>query len=453
MQLKFGTDGVRGIANETLTAEFAVRLGRACATKLSELCESDWCIGWDTRMSSEMLASAFCAGVASAGRNITALGTTPTAAIALACLSHGLPGAMVTASHNPYTHNGIKIFGPDGVKLQDDVEESIEQLVSGDAGTSSSTDIGRIRWSAVQDLRDEYKGWLVGRASAIDASALRIALDCANGAAFEVAPAAIMATSADLSPIAVRPDGKNINDECGSTHLEGLRERVTTGGLDFGLALDGDADRLLAVDARGRDVSGDEIIAILAQHRVKHGTLSKGGVVVTEWSNLGLQKSLDRAGIRVRVCGVGDKAVAEAMAQTGYALGGEQSGHIIMSDLLPVGDGVSTAIELIAAVVDAGAPLSELAASTMTRMPQQTWYVSLSSPPAQLVQDLRAEHQAINNALGESGRLILRPSGTEPSVLRIMAEAGDGARVPQVIEHVLGLLEPYLTAPPKRVAG
>jgi phosphoglucosamine mutase len=443
MLLKFGTDGVRGVANTTLTAEFAVLLGRASATILGE---REWFIGWDTRMSSEMLVGAFCAGAASAGKTITTLGEVPTAAVALSCRSHRLPGAMVTASHNPYEDNGIKIFGPTGVKLQDETERRIEALISSGGGHISEKDVGRIRWNAPKALREEHKSWLAERAQAIDASELRIALDCANGAAYKVAPGAIKATSAAVSVIASRPDGRNINRKCGSTDLERLKKIVAQRDLHFGLALDGDADRLLAVDAKGTKVNGDEIIAILAQYRAKRGTLAKSGVVVTEWSNLGLKKSLNRAGIDVKVCDVGDRAVAEAMKQTGFVLGGEQSGHIIMSDLLPVGDGVSTAIELIAAVVDAGLPLSELAANSMTKLPQRTKNIFVTSPPALIVEKLKDEREAINEALEGTGRLVLRPSGTE-SVVRIMAEAEDRTRVSQVIGHMVELLKPYSSEP------
>jgi phosphoglucosamine mutase len=441
MPLKFETDGVRGLANAELTAEFALLLGRASANVLGA---NEWLIGWDTRISSEMLVGAFCAGVASAGKNITALGETPTAAVALSCRSHSFPGAMVTASHNPYTDNGIKIFGPTGTKLHKDVEGDIEHHISGGRPSASEYEIGRIRWTAPPELRDEHAQWLLDRAKSMDANKLRIALDCAHGAAYKVAPEAIAATGAEVLPIAVNPDGSNINHECGSTHPETLKKEVTSRGLDFGLALDGDADRLLAVDANGIEVDGDEIIAILARHRQKHGMLPGHGVVVTEWSNLGLIRSMRNAGIKVSVCKVGDKAVAEAMERTGFVLGGEQSGHIIMNDLLPVGDGISTAFELIAAVTDAGLPLSDLAARSMTKLPQQTKNVSLTASPVLVIERLKDEQYAINESLGERGRLVLRPSGTEASVLRIMAEADDRTGVTQVIDRVLELLGPYL---------
>jgi phosphoglucosamine mutase len=442
MLLKFGTDGVRGVANTTLTAEFAVLLGRASAMRLGE---SEWLIGWDTRLSSEMLAAAFCAGVASAGKNINSLGATPTAAVALSCSTHRMPGAMVTASHNPYMDNGIKIFGHDGVKLRDDIEREIERLALTGGGEVSEGIVGSIRWNIPAELRDEHETWLARRARAIGASGLRIALDCANGAAYRVGPAAIMATGADVTPMGCSPDGRNINDGCGSTHLAALKETVTRDGLDMGLALDGDADRLLAVNAGGETVDGDEIIAILALHRAKQGTLAGNGVVVTEWSNEGLLRGLRGAGMEVSICKVGDKAVAEAMEQTGFVLGGEQSGHIIMKDLLPVGDGISTAIELIAAVVEAGLPLREVARRSMTKRPQVTEPVGVTAPPGLVVKELEHELVAIRRSLGESGRLVLRPSGTE-DVVRIMAEDDDRARVSAAIASVVDLLSPYARA-------
>jgi phosphoglucosamine mutase len=439
MPLSFGTDGVRGEANIDLTAEFAVLLGRASAVKLRR---GDWLIGWDTRMSSEMLAGAFCAGVASAGRNITALGEVPTAAVALSCRKRKMPAAMITASHNSFTDNGIKIFGPAGVKLPEKTEREIEFLMQASGGKVSRDVIGRIRWQTPKDLREEHENWLVERAQAIDAGGLRIALDCANGAAYKVAPVAIRATGARVTPLAVDPDGSNINRNCGSTHLDSLKEEVLQHDLDFGLALDGDADRLLAIDAKGKKVDGDEIIAILAHHQMKHRTLAGHGVVVTSWSNQGLIRSLQDAGIEVKVCEVGDKFVAEAMKHTGFVLGGEQSGHIIMSDFLPVGDGISTAIELIAAVVEAGRPLAEVASRSMRKFPQLEKNIHVTSSPALVVRELEEERRAISNSLGKSGRLVLRPSGTE-WVVRVMAEAEDGASLPAAIGRMEKRLKPY----------
>jgi len=449
MLLRFGTDGVRGQANTELTAEFAVLLGRASAVILSR---GQWLIGWDTRMSSEMLAGAFCAGVASAGGNITALGETPTAAVAMSCRKREMPGAMITASHNSFEDNGIKIFGPDGVKLPEDVERDIEALMQAGGGPVSSGTVGRIRWQSPKQLREEHTNWLVERAAAIDARGLRIALDCANGAAFKVAPMVTKATGATVTPLACDPDGSNINLNCGSTYLNTLKGEVIQHGLDFGLALDGDADRLLAVDARGKKIDGDEIIAILAHHLMKHSTLARRGVVVTSWSNRGLIKSLQDAGMEVKVCNVGDKFVAEAMRQTGFVLGGEQSGHIIMSDLLPVGDGVSTAIELIAAVVEAGRPLGEVAARSMRKFPQLQKNITVTSSPALVVSELEEERKVISSSLGKSGRLVLRPSGTE-LVVRVMAEAEDAARLPAAIGRMEKRLKPYSKQAAGRAAG
>lgn len=472
--VKFGTDGVRGVANATLSADSAATIGRAVQAarplaadgvlsaesalllgraSANALGDAEWVIGWDTRMSSEMLAAAFAAGVASAGRQITALGVVPTANVALSCLRRQTMGAMITASHNPFIDNGIKIFGSDGIKLDARIETGIEEMISDGGGLVRESAVGGIRWNTPVSLRDEYKTWLVERASTMDASGLRIGLDCANGAAYKVAPVAIKATGADVRVIAARPDGVNINRDCGSTDIERLRALVRREGLDLGLALDGDADRLLAVDADGARVDGDNVIAILARHRSGQGRLAGDGVVVTEWSNLGLRLSLERAGIKVRVCDVGDKAVADAMRDAGYVLGGEQSGHVIQSELLPVGDGVSTAMELIRAVVDAGLPVSQVSARAMITLPQQSRNIAVAMPSVVVVRELAEARRQINEELGEGGRLVLRSSGTQPSILRVMVEAEDDERVAEVMKRVVELVSPYSDEPEVHVAG
>jgi phosphoglucosamine mutase len=438
--LTFGTDGMRGKANTELTAELAVMLGRTAARKLGE---SDWLIGWDTRISSEMLAAAFCAGIASAGQTIHSLGEIPTAAIAYSSRRRGMPGAMITASHNPYEDNGIKIFGADGVKLRKDIETDIQEEMAAGGAVVPGGATGRIRWTSSPDLRREYPDWLVDRARGIDASALNIAVDCANGAAYRVGPATLSATGATVRRLACRPDGVNINHECGSTNLGKLRKAVLGHGLDFGLAFDGDADRVLAVDSQGDLVDGDEIIAILAHHRAKSGQLANNGVVVTEWSNLGLLHSLRDSGMEVEVCPVGDKAVADAMDRTGFTVGGEQSGHVILKDLLQVGDGVSTAIELVDAVVSAGLPLREAARSAMRKFPQRTKNVRVASSPAVVVKELESERVTLDASLGEAGRLVLRASGTE-NVVRVMVEAEDWGALERAQASALDLLKPYM---------
>lgn len=437
--LKFGTDGIRGKANTHLTAELAVAVGRASA---AELDEPDWLLGWDTRISSEMLAAAFCAGVASAGKNVHALGEVPTAAIAYSSRRHGMPGAMVTASHNPYADNGIKVFGRDGVKLPSSVEGRIEDAMESPDHTQLTSSTGRIQWAAEEELRSEYRQWLIGRAQRINASALSIAVDSANGAAYQVGPAALEATGARVRSIASAPNGRNINDQCGSTYLENLSKEVVGHGLDFGLAFDGDADRLLAVDADGELIDGDEIIAIIALHRARSGRLVNNGVVVTEWSNSGLHNSLRSAGIQVEVCPVGDKAVAEAMSRTGFTLGGEQSGHVIMRDFLQVGDGVSTAIELVSIAAEAGSPLRDVARSAMRKLPQRTTNIHVTAPPRSVVAEVAAGRAAIERTLGDSGRLVLRASGTE-RLVRVMVEAEDWDSLARVEESAKQLLAPY----------
>jgi phosphoglucosamine mutase len=438
--MRFGTDGLRGEGNVELTPDVAMALGRASALVIPA---DDWLVGWDTRLSSTMLVAAFAAGVASAGRDITLLGVVPTSGLAFSCWRHGRPGAMVTASHNPFHDNGIKVFGPNGEKLPDAVEQTIEaemhHFLDGTSNHEPQRRTGVIEWSPPPGLREEYPQWLADRARAIDARALRIGVDCANGAAFAVAPPVVAATGATIRVIGDQPDGVNINEGLGSTDLSALAALVVDEGLDFGLAFDGDADRLLAVDERGQPLDGDFIISILALDRAQRGTLVPAGVVVTEWSNLGLHNGLRQHGLTVEICDVGDKAVAVAMEKTGYLIGGEQSGHVILRDLLPVGDGVSTAVEFVAAVVAARIPLSQLAARSMRKLPQGTRNVRVARAPKSIVEELDAERQAVNDGLGGRGRLVLRPSGTEP-VVRIMAEADDEAHVAELIERFAALV-------------
>lgn len=446
MSLKFKTDGVRGVANTELSADFALLLGRAAATFMKEQGHSQWLIGWDTRLSSEMLASAFASGVASAGAGITSLGEIPTAGVSWSCRNYRLPGAVITASHNPYLDNGIKLFGSDGSKPRGDVEGEIEELVTSGGGHLSG-ETGRIRWEGPQDADLTYREWLLDRAQKVDASNLNIGLDCANGAGYNTAPQVIEATGARIrAKLGCSPDGRNINRNVGSTHLEALREYVVSQALDFGLALDGDADRILAVDSAGETVDGDEIIAILAQYRSGQEMLPGNGIVVTEWSNRGLLWSMADAGISVEECPVGDKYVSDALNRSGLVLGGEQSGHIIMTDILPVGDGISTAIEFLAAVAAWGRPLREVTRACMaTKRPQTTVNIKVTKDPALLVKQLGPEQEKINGEFGEHDRLILRVSGTE-RVVRVMAEADEAGRVSQIVQRVKSLIEAIETS-------
>lgn len=437
MYIAFGTDGLRGQANTELTPEVSVALGRAAARTLNE---QQWVIGWDTRTSSTMLAAAFSAGVTSAGRSILQLGGIPTAGLAFVCSRLGVPGAMVTASHNEFADNGIKIFGATGEKLPDEVERAVETLLHETMDHALSWDApsltGQITWVAPSDVRLLYRDWLFDRATLLHAGGLRIAVDCANGAAYDVAPVIMEATGASLHVLGSEPNGININSGCGSTDLTALISAVTANGLDFGVAFDGDADRILAVDDNGNTVDGDQIISILAKRRSRAGRLPGNGVVVTEWSNLGLLRSLTADSIAVDVCAVGDKAVAEAMKRTGYALGGEQSGHIIMSDISAVGDGISTALELVGAIVESGTSLSKLSSAAMTKLPQMSVKVDVRVPPKEVVQKLTDEAAAVNNQLRGRGRLVLRASGTE-SVVRVMAETDDADEVRSIVNRAV----------------
>ncbi|MGE5828572.1 MAG: hypothetical protein ACM30G_09460, partial [Micromonosporaceae bacterium] len=306
---------------------------------------------------------------------------------------------------------------------------------------------GGMRWTAPPGGGAVSREGGRGGARGDDASGLRIAVDCANGAAYDLAPEVIEATGAVVERIGDQPNGVNINDGYGSTSLAELQRVVAEKGLDFGLAYDGDADRVLGVDHRGRTVDGDQIISILARHRSRLGTLPHNGVVVTEWSNLGLLRSLRAEGIAVEVCPVGDRAVAEAMNRTGYVLGGEQSGHIILSDLLAVGDGISTAIELVGAIVDSGLPLADLCERSMHKMPQLNHNVRVALPPRDVVDKLGDEVRSVNAELGERGRLVLRPSGTE-RVVRVMAESDDAAEVVAIVDRMASLVSAAGEQPP-----
>lgn len=438
--LRFGTDGLRGEANKDLTPEVALALGRSAAAVRGD---GEWLVGWDTRLSSPMLASAFAAGIASAGGRVTEVDVLPTAGLAFMCRAMARPGAVVTASHNPYYDNGIKLFGSDGLKLSESMERRIEDcfarlLASADDGGRGRR-VGDVQRPVEMRNGPQYQAWLAERASALDGSRLRIGLDCANGAASPIAHEILAATGASVDVIHRWPDGYNINDRCGSMHLAEIRALVLERSLDLGLAFDGDADRVVAVDETGAVLDGDSIMAILALERVGRNALSGNGVVATEWSNLGLTRSLRAKGVDVEVCAVGDRNVAARMRRTGYSLGGEQSGHVILAELLPVGDGISTAIELVAAITSSSKRVSELGASSLTKMPQGTENVDVVLPPTDVVSELETQVLSENESLGDSGRILLRASGTE-SVVRVMVEAEDSHLVSSVLARAVKLV-------------
>jgi phosphoglucosamine mutase len=422
----FGTDGVRGLANADLTPELALAVAIASAQVLAERDRTHAplaVVGRDPRASGEMLEAAVVAGLTSAGAHVVRLGVLPTPAVAFLTGALGADvGVMLSASHNPMPDNGIKLFAAGGHKLPDDVEDSIEALVSTPAPLSArptGARVGRVRDD--DEGADRYIDHLLG-ATPNPLDGLKMVVDCAHGAAYEVAPEAYRAAGAEVVTIGVDPDGLNINDGCGSTHLEVLRAAVREHGADIGIAHDGDADRCLAVTADGVDVDGDQIMAILALSMRDAGRLTADTLVATVMSNLGLKLAMTDAGVRMVETKVGDRYVLEELRSGGYALGGEQSGHIVMPAYATTGDGLLTALHVMARMVATGRSLADLA-SVVHRLPQTLINVRVgdrtvgaSAPQVlDLVKGIEAE-------LGGTGRVLLRPSGTEPLV-RVMVEA------------------------------
>ena len=430
MTLTFGTDGVRGDARGEMTAEAVGALGRAAAEVLGA---ERFAVGRDTRISGPVLVEALRRGVRRAGGSVVDLGVVPTPAVARWCDDEQVAGAMVSASHNPWYDNGVKVFASGGRKLDDGSQHEIERRLSGlldrgretpanDALTGSrpnSENLARVRhMRAVADS-------LEGR----DLDGLRIVVDAANGAAYVSAPDCLRALGAEVETIHAAPDGYNINDGCGSLHPESLQAAVVSSGADAGLAFDGDADRVLAVDGTGALVDGDQILAVCAIDRAQQGRLVGNAVVVTVMSNLGFRQAMAGRGIDVVETPVGDRHVLEALEDRGLALGGEQSGHLIFRDLATTGDGLLTAVQLLDAVKRSGAGLSDLAAQAMTRLPQVLVGVPMgaSARPADLSDLDRALGEITAEAatrLGDSGRALVRRSGTEP-LIRVMVEATD----------------------------
>ncbi len=423
MAPRFGTDGIRGLANSELTAALALDLGRAAVAVLGV---DTIVIGRDTRRSGPMLEAALAAGAAAAGARVELLGVLPTPAVAAVAASRGVAGAMISASHNPFADNGIKIFAPGGRKLTDAQQAAIEARLDGD-GADDTVPTG----AEVGDIvvTSDPGAWLdvLRSAAAPDAlSGMTVVLDAAHGAGSGLSGSVLADYGAEVHVIGVNPDGININDGYGSTHPERLRAAVVEHGADLGVALDGDADRLIAVDAEGSVVDGDRVIALLALDRRARGALAHDTVVVTVMTNLGFHRAMDAAGIEVVTTPVGDRSVLEAMEAGGFVLGGEQSGHVISADLANTGDGLLTAIQLMDLVNRSGRPLADLAGEVMTRVPQVLRNVRISETAVDPVGALTPEIEAAEAELGSDGRVLVRPSGTEP-LLRIMVEAvGDG---------------------------
>ena len=430
MNRLFGTDGVRGIVGEELSAETALAIGMALGTVLRAdrtQTRPRIIIGSDTRISSDLLTSAVASGLASMGCDCYNVGVVPTPAVAYITAHEGAnAGVMISASHNPYRYNGIKIFNGDGFKLSDRLEDEIEALVSGKTLLSSCAEcesLGRIFDG--KHLVGDYVAYIKST-SAKPLDGLRIAIDCANGSASATAKAVFSDTGADITYLFDQPNGININKECGSTRLTSLSEYVTSRKLDCGIAFDGDADRCLAVDENGREVDGDFIMAILSLALRRRGALKRNTVVGTVMTNYGFSAFCEEQGINFLTARVGDRYVLEQMELHGYALGGEQSGHIILREYASTGDGQLTALHLLAELKESGMPLSELA-SCMKKYPQHTVNVEASTEQkSAFLTDagIKAIIEDAEERLIGRGRIVARPSGTEPLV-RIMIEDSD----------------------------
>jgi phosphoglucosamine mutase len=423
----FGTDGVRGKANEALTAELALSLSVAAARVLGETGEFHGhppfaVVGRDPRASGEFLEAAVVAGLASAGVSVLRLGVLPTPGVSfLTEASNADLGVMLSASHNPMPDNGIKFFARGGNKLDDALEDAIEARLGEAWDRPTGAGVGRV--TVQESLVETYVAHLVnslGRPVSLEG--IKVVVDCANGAAYQAAPAAFEAQGAEVHRIHAEPDGININENCGSTHMDSLRSTVLEQRADIGIALDGDADRCLAVDTFGRIVDGDQILAILAVALREEGRLKNDTVVATVMSNLGLVNAMRDAGITVQQTKVGDRYVLEAMKAGGFMLGGEQSGHVVMLEHARTGDGVLTALHLMNRMATSGQSLAQLA-SVMTRLPQVLINVpGVDKSRAGTDPQLSAALIEAEAELGDSGRVLLRPSGTE-SLVRVMVEA------------------------------
>ncbi|MEU8227913.1 phosphoglucosamine mutase [Kribbella sp. NPDC048915] len=421
----FGTDGVRGLANVDLTAELALDLSVAAAHVLGEAGAFEGhrpraVVGRDPRASGEFLEAAVVAGLASAGVDVVRLGVLPTPAVAYLTGSTGADlGVMLSASHNPMPDNGIKFLARGGIKLDDAIEDAIEARMGEEWQRPTGSDVGRV--SDDGQGFETYVSHLV-RSAPNRFDGLKVVIDCANGAASQTAPEALRRLGAEVITVAAAPDGLNINLDCGSTHIEGLQREVVGHRADVGIALDGDADRCLAVDANGELVDGDQILAVLALAMRDSGRLSNDTVVATVMSNLGFVQAMVREQIAVEQTKVGDRYVLEAMKAGGHKLGGEQSGHVILSDHATTGDGTLTAVMLLARVAQTGKTLADLAGA-MTRLPQVLVNVkNVDKSRAGTDPTVQSAVAEATTRLGDSGRVLLRPSGTEPLV-RVMVEA------------------------------
>src|SRR5579863_5259891 len=433
----FGTDGIRGRANSQITADIALKVGQAAgvAFRRGEH-RHRVVIGKDTRLSSYMIEYALVAGFASVGADVLLLGPVPTPAVAMLTRSMRCDlGVMISASHNPYEDNGIKLFGPDGYKLSDDIEAEIERLMESEIAPrlSKSRDLGRAkRIESVHARYIEFAKRTLPRNLSLDG--LRIVVDCANGAAYKVAPEALWELGAEVFSIGVEPDGFNINRDVGSTAPEALAAKVREMRADIGVALDGDADRVLIIDEGGHAVDGDQVMAVIAESWRDDGRLAKPTVVATVMSNLGFERHLAGLGLQLERTAVGDRYVLERMRELGANLGGEQSGHVILSDFATTGDGLVAALQVLCVLKRSGRPASEVC-RRFSPLPQMLRSVRFAHGKPLEDEHVKSAIASAESELGQRGRLVIRPSGTE-SVIRVMAEADDPALVGKLVDEV-----------------
>ncbi|WP_375458706.1 phosphoglucosamine mutase [uncultured Enterovirga sp.] len=438
MRKYFGTDGVRGRANEIITPELALKIGQAAGLQFQRgNYRHRVVIGKDTRLSGYMIETALIAGFTSVGMDVLQLGPMPTPAVAMLTRSLRCDlGVMISASHNPYEDNGIKIFGPDGFKLSDETELAIEELLDTNlsARLAKSEALGRAkRIESVHARYIEFAKRTLPRQ--LDLEGLRVVVDCANGAAYKVAPETLWELGADVIAIGVEPDGFNINRDVGSTAPSALVAKVRERRADIGIALDGDADRVIIVDEKGRLVDGDQLMAVVARSWLQDGRLTQPGVVATIMSNLGLERFLGTLGLDLIRTAVGDRYVLEHMREHGYNLGGEQSGHIILSDFMTTGDGLIAALQLLSVVKRLDKPVSEVC-HCFEPLPQILRNVRYGAGQPLAADAVVVAIAAGRARLGNAGRLVIRPSGTEP-VIRVMAEGDDRALVSSVVDDVV----------------
>ena len=432
----FGTDGIRGTTNsEPMTAETALRVGQAAGTHfLRGDHRHRVVIGKDTRLSGYMMESAMVAGFTSVGMDVVLLGPMPTPAVALLTRSMRADlGVMISASHNPFDDNGIKLFGPDGYKLSDEAEMAIERRLAKPPKLAKPAAIGRAK--RIDDARGRYIHYLKTTfPEQLRLDGLKVAIDCANGAAYHVAPEALWELGAEVVSTGVSPNGININDNRGSTHPHVLAELVTASGADIGLALDGDADRLIVADENGRIIDGDQLLALIGLSAHRRGELQGGAVVATVMSNLGLERKLKEEGLKLIRTSVGDRYVLEEMRERGCNVGGEQSGHIILTDHSTTGDGLVSGLQVLAAMVETGKRASELLAQ-FEPLPQLLKNVRFNGGEPLETADVKQAIAAGEAALKGKGRLLIRKSGTEP-LIRVMAEGKDSALVERVVDEI-----------------